>query len=401
MTGVDLVQWQIRIARGERLDARPGAGGDAARPRHRVPHLRRGCRRRLHAVARPHRRPARASRARYPRRRRRRRGRRGAGVLRPADLEAESPGATTGRRRSRGCSARCASTRWSASRPRCRSSAGCSTEPVFAAADFHTGYLDELLQQSRSGDAVVTGPNPSLSGGRRRWPSRVFAAQQRRCRTARPAAWRRHRARRSAAGRRSAAALARAASGWRRAGPAGRAAPMTLIVETVQGQRWRVEVTEAGAIWTVTVDRRRLSASFVDVGRPRLVAAGSGTRRKLRGGARRTGRRERRWPTLNGALKCADAVVDTAVSPAAPADGAAQQAATDGPQPRHGADARTGASRCWSRPATPCASGQGLVVVEAMKMENELRAARAGVVSRRARRRRRAGRGGRRAGDRG
>ena len=52
VTGVDLVQWQIRIARGERLDIDPGARADAARPRDRVPHLRRGSGPRLHAVAR-------------------------------------------------------------------------------------------------------------------------------------------------------------------------------------------------------------------------------------------------------------------------------------------------------------------------------------------------------------
>ena len=52
VTGIDLVQWQIRIARGERLDHRSGARADAARPRHRVPHLRRGSRPGLHAVAR-------------------------------------------------------------------------------------------------------------------------------------------------------------------------------------------------------------------------------------------------------------------------------------------------------------------------------------------------------------
>ena len=52
VTGVDLVQWQIRIARGERLDLDPARAADAARPRDRVPHLRRGSRQRLPAVAR-------------------------------------------------------------------------------------------------------------------------------------------------------------------------------------------------------------------------------------------------------------------------------------------------------------------------------------------------------------
>ena len=52
VTGVDLVQWQIRIARGERLDARSGGAADAAGPRDRVPHLCGGSRHRLPAVAR-------------------------------------------------------------------------------------------------------------------------------------------------------------------------------------------------------------------------------------------------------------------------------------------------------------------------------------------------------------
>ena len=53
VTGIDLVHWQIRIARGERLDLDPGAHADAGRPRHRVPHLRRGSGPRLPAVAGP------------------------------------------------------------------------------------------------------------------------------------------------------------------------------------------------------------------------------------------------------------------------------------------------------------------------------------------------------------
>ena len=64
VTGVDLVRWQIRIARGERLDLDPDAAADAARPRDRVPHLRRGSRQQVPAVARPDLAAARAGRAR-------------------------------------------------------------------------------------------------------------------------------------------------------------------------------------------------------------------------------------------------------------------------------------------------------------------------------------------------
>ncbi len=64
VTSIDLVQWQIRIARGESARHRSRARADAARPRHRVPHLRRGSGPGLHAVARPDPRPAAGRRAR-------------------------------------------------------------------------------------------------------------------------------------------------------------------------------------------------------------------------------------------------------------------------------------------------------------------------------------------------
>jgi acetyl/propionyl-CoA carboxylase alpha subunit len=42
VTSLDLVHWQIRIARGERLTIDPDARAHAARARHRMPHLRGG-----------------------------------------------------------------------------------------------------------------------------------------------------------------------------------------------------------------------------------------------------------------------------------------------------------------------------------------------------------------------
>ena len=94
-------------------------------------------------------RAARAGRPGHPRRQRRRGGRRGADLLRPADLEAHGAGARTGRRRSRGCGARCASTRSSASRRPSRSSGGCSSSRRSSTGAFHTGYLDEALAAAR------------------------------------------------------------------------------------------------------------------------------------------------------------------------------------------------------------------------------------------------------------
>ena len=82
VTGVDLVQWQLRIARGEQLDAR----ADTARPRGRGAALRRGSAD-VPAAGRPDR--AAAAAGVGPRRRGRRRGRRDRHRLRLADREAD------------------------------------------------------------------------------------------------------------------------------------------------------------------------------------------------------------------------------------------------------------------------------------------------------------------------
>ena len=125
VTGVDLVQWQIRIARGERLDLDPEPRADAARPRDRVPHLRRGSRQGLHAVARPDpracaRRPVRASATTAGSTA----GFDGAGLLRSDDREAGRLGriARRGDRAHARALARVPGR--SASGPRCRSSCG-------------------------------------------------------------------------------------------------------------------------------------------------------------------------------------------------------------------------------------------------------------------------------------
>ena len=95
VTGVDLVQAQIRDRRG-RAAAVPAGGRRAARPRDRVPHLRRGPDARLPALAR-----AGSRRLRVPggpgraRRLGRLRGLRGPAPLRPAGLASSSPGAET------------------------------------------------------------------------------------------------------------------------------------------------------------------------------------------------------------------------------------------------------------------------------------------------------------------
>ena len=95
VTGVDLVQWQFRLARGERLTLDPRTAADAARPRRRVPHLRRGSGLRLSAVAGPADAAARAIGSRRARRRRLRCAGRGADLTTTRSSRSWSRGART------------------------------------------------------------------------------------------------------------------------------------------------------------------------------------------------------------------------------------------------------------------------------------------------------------------
>ena len=125
VTSIDLVQWQIRIARGESARHRSRARAHAARPRDRVPHLRRGSGSGLHAVARPD-----------PRAAPGRRGRACAttaasapGIRVPVFYDSmiaklDHVGRRRAGRRSIAWRARCASTRCSGSARRSRSSSG-------------------------------------------------------------------------------------------------------------------------------------------------------------------------------------------------------------------------------------------------------------------------------------
>ena len=134
VTGIDLVRWQIRIARGERLDLDPERMLRAERPRDRVPDLRRGSRQQLPAVAGPHPPAASAVGPGDSRRQRRDRRARRADLLRPDDLEAGRVGRGSARARSRACGARLPSMSWPASGRPCRSSPGCSRSPTFSPA---------------------------------------------------------------------------------------------------------------------------------------------------------------------------------------------------------------------------------------------------------------------------
>ena len=167
VTGLDLVRWQIRIARGERLDvARPDAGALLVPNGHAIE-----CR--IYAEDPDNNflpSPGRILDLRAPagtghsERQRHRRRRRRPDLLRPADLEAHRLGAKTARRRSPHAPRAGRVRRHRASRPPCRSSRGCSTSPSSSDGRFHTTYLDEVLK-ARNGQPFVDAGRRARSGG--------------------------------------------------------------------------------------------------------------------------------------------------------------------------------------------------------------------------------------------
>ena len=150
VTDVDLVQWQIRIARGERLDLDPARALTPARPRHRVPHLRRGSRSGLHAVSGADPRAC-APRVRSRRARRRRGGRRlyGAGLLRLDDRQADRVGAARAARPSRACRGRFAEYHVLGIRTTIPFFLWLMRQPDYLEGRYDTTYLDRLLAERR------------------------------------------------------------------------------------------------------------------------------------------------------------------------------------------------------------------------------------------------------------
>ena len=288
VTGVDLVQWQIRIARGERLDARSRARADAARPRDRVPHLRRGSRQRLPAVARAAsaacaRRRARASATTAASTRRAR----GADLLRPDDLEARSPGARIApRRRSRACARALERIPGrSASGRRSRSSAGCSRSRISSPAAFDTTYLDRAARRRATA---------SRSSSRRRATRRSRRSRPRSTRIC-------ARARRRRRGRR------RRRAGALEAGRAARgAARMTFEVE-VDGRARTVAVERATAgRFRVVVDGRAARRRRGAHRQLRPVAAARRRRRRRAARSQVVARRRRPGELLGRASTAVD-----------------------------------------------------------------------------------------------
>ena len=159
VTGVDLVQWQIRIARGERLDARSGRllapKGHAIECRIYAEDPDNG----FLPVAGTDSRAARAGGTGHPRRQRRRGRTRRPDLLRPDDLEAHRVG--------RGSAAAIARMRRALGeyvvagiRTTLPFFAWLVEQPDFVAGRFHTTFLDEILQ-SRNGRPFVE-PAPDV-----------------------------------------------------------------------------------------------------------------------------------------------------------------------------------------------------------------------------------------------
>ena len=145
-TGIDIVQQQIRVARGERLAIDAGRHR-LPRPRHRMPHQRRGPRD-LRAVARAASRGwERAGRLRRARRQPCRRGLPRAALLRLDDRQADRARRDARRRagpHARWRSPRCAST---ASPPTCRCTARIVRTTGFAAGGVDIHHLERWLQR--------------------------------------------------------------------------------------------------------------------------------------------------------------------------------------------------------------------------------------------------------------
>ena len=151
VTGIDLVREMLRIAGGEPLRLHAGRHR-AARPRHRVPHQRRG----------PGRRTSARRRARVGALARARRARRalrhaalsrlhGAAVLRLAARQADRLGRDRARARWRGCAARSASCRSRASPPRRRCTRRWPRDPEVAGRPRSTPrWLEALARDPRA-----------------------------------------------------------------------------------------------------------------------------------------------------------------------------------------------------------------------------------------------------------
>ena len=124
----------------------------------------------------------------------------------------------------------------------------------------------------------------------------------------------------------------------------------------LDGRQVDVDAAKAGHAWSILVGRRSYEVSLVERGPGELIVHVNGRAVTVRGGLQRFGSRRART------------------------GGTVRDAAAHGPR-RVVAPMPGRIARVLVKVGDTVTEGQGLVVVEAMKMENELRSPRAGSVS--------------------
>ena len=143
-----------------------------------------------------------------------------------------------------------------------------------------------------------------------------------------------------------------------------------IVDAAVDGQVYRVEVTGSQGRYTVAVDGRRLEVDWREVGGPFASLL-------IEGRSHRVGLEPRPggYRVLIGSDELAVELLETTrLDAGAARRGPAGPARLLAPMPGR-------IVRVLAEPGQEVAAGQGLVVMEAMKMENELRAPRAGRVA--------------------
>jgi biotin carboxyl carrier protein len=143
-----------------------------------------------------------------------------------------------------------------------------------------------------------------------------------------------------------------------------------LLEATVDGRQVRVDVRGEGGRYTVVIDGQssEVDARFDAGGWLSLLADGTSIAAAL----------ERRPGGYTVHLR--EDTIDVELADAAPGPGAGPKRGTAGPA-RVTAPMPGRLVRILVQPGQEVRAGEGLVVVEAMKMENELRAPRAGRVA--------------------
>jgi biotin carboxyl carrier protein len=143
-----------------------------------------------------------------------------------------------------------------------------------------------------------------------------------------------------------------------------------LLDATVDGRQVRVDVRGQGGRYTVVIDGQ---AWDVDA-----RAEAGGFMSLLAGGKSHAAALERRPGGYTVHLR--EDIIDVELAPAAPGPAAPAKRAAAGPT-RVTAPMPGRLVRILVQPGQEVRAGEGLVVMEAMKMENELRAPRAGRVA--------------------